>query len=290
MLMMNLRRLFLICVTIVCQFPSHIALASSHFRLDEEHFSLRLDATQRFIEPAETVRIMIEDWGNPAAQVMEQNPLGMIVDQDFPKGSSWGIIITASHDGHIADKDANRISDSSLIGKLRREYLRMNKQRKAAGTAPVTSLHWALEPQYDSQAHHIIWAKKIGFGNDGTRTVNYAARILGRENTIHFNAVGSMDQLDAIARSVQSVLTTSAFDEGFRYRDYDARYHRTADYGLVALIAGQPKLKTHPLQNLWARLSSSSNLMGSSHLTMAVLFGLTAALGRWLTRRRLPEF
>lgn len=282
--MMILRRLFLIWVAFCCQFSSHVALANSQFRLDEENFSMRLDPELRFIDAAETVRIMIKDWGNPAAHVMEQNPLGMIVDQSFPRGSRWGIVITATHDGHVPDKDASRLGNDNLLQILRKEYMRLNKQRKAAGSAPVTSLDWAMEPQYDSEAHHITWAKELGFGRNGTRSLNYSVRILGRENAIHLNAVGPMDQLDRITRSVQAVVTGSSFDDGYRYEDFNPLYHRTADYGLKGLVAGQPTLRVSRLQNLW------QNLMGPSNLMVAGLFGFAVALGRWLTRRRLPEF
>ncbi len=281
---MTLRRLFLIWVAVFCQFPSHVALANSLYRLDQEFFSMRLDPNLRFLDADETVRIMIKDWGNPAAHVMEQNPLGMIVDQSFPKGSRWGIVITSSHDGHVPDKDAPRMDEDSLLQMLRKEYLRMNKQRKAAGAAPVTSLDWALEPQYDHKAHHITWAKELGFGRDGTRTLNYAVRILGRENAIHLNAVGPMDQIDVITRSMQSIVSGSAFDDGYRYEDFNPLYHRTADYGLKGLVAGQPQMRMTRLQNLW------QNLIGTSNLMIFGLFGFAVALGRWMTRRRLPEF
>jgi uncharacterized membrane-anchored protein len=283
-LMMNLRRLFLICVAVFCQFPSRVALGDSLYRLDEEYFSMLLDPTLRFIDAEETARIMIKDWGNPAAHVMEQNPLGMIVAQDFPKSVRWGIVITASHDGHIPDQDADRMQGNNLLQILRKEYLRMNKQRRAAGSAPVTRLDWALEPQYNPQSHHIAWAKDLSFGRDGSRTLNYSVRILGRENAIHLNAVGPMDELDAITRSMQSVVAASAFDEGFRYEDFNPLYHRTANYGLTGLVTGQPQMRLSRFQNLW------QNMIGSSNLMIAGLFGFAVALGRWLTRRRLPEF
>jgi uncharacterized membrane-anchored protein len=282
--MMILRKLFLVLVAAFCQFPSHVALGNSDYRLDEEYFSMRLEPNLRFIDAEETARIMMKDWGNPAAHVMEQNPLGMIVEQSFPKGSRWGIVITASHDGHVPDKDAPRMDENNLLQILRKEYLRMNKQRKAAGAAPVTSLEWAIEPQYDKDGHHITWAKDLGFGRSGARTLNYAVRILGRENAIHLNAVGPMDQLDTIARAMDSVVAGSAFDDGFRYEDFNPLYHRTADYGLKNLVAGQPQIRMTRLQNLW------QNLIGTSNLMIAGLFGFAVAMGRWLTRRRLPEF
>lgn len=282
--MMTLRRLFLIWVAVFCQFPSHVALGNSDYRLDEEFFSMRLEPHLRFIDAEETVRIMIKDWGNPAAHVMEQNPLGMIVDESFPKGSRWGIVITASHDGHVPDKDAPHMGGNNLLQILRKEYLRLNKQRKASGSAPVTSLHWALEPQYHAETHHITWAKELGFGQGGKRTLNYAVRILGRENAIHLNAVGPMDQLESITRSVQAVVAGSAFDDGYRYEDFNPLYHRTADYGLKGLVAGHAPVRMTRMQNLW------QNLVGSSNLMLAGLFGFAVALGRWLTRRRLPEF
>jgi uncharacterized membrane-anchored protein len=282
--MMIVRRLFLVCVALFCQLPSHVALAGSLYRLDDENFSLRLDPNLRFIDAEETARIMIKDWGNPASHVMEQNPLGMIVDQSFPQGARWGIVITASHDGHVPDKDAAWMDENNLLQILRKEYLKMNKQRKASGAAPVTSVDWALEPQYNAADHHITWAKQLGFGKDGTRTLNYAVRILGRENAIHMNAVGPMDQLDSITTSMQSIVAGSSFDDGYRYEDFNPLYHRTADYGLKGLVAGQPQLRISRLQNLW------QHLLGPSNLMMAGLFGFVVMLVRWLTRRRLPEF
>jgi uncharacterized membrane-anchored protein len=282
--MMYVRRLFLISVAVFQLLSSRVALGSALYRLDEEHFSMRLDPSLRFIDAEETVRIMIKDWGNPAAHVMEQDPLGMIVAQNFPEKTRWGIVITASHDGHIPDQDADHIQRNNLLQILRKEYLRMNKQRKAAGSAPVTRLDWALEPQYHPESHSIVWAKDLSFGRDGSRTLNYAVRILGRENAIHLNAVGSMDQLEVITQSMQSVLAGSVFDEGFRYEDFNPLYHRTAAYGLTGLVTGHVQTRISPIENLW------QNMIGSSNLMVAGLFGFAVALGRWLTRRRLPEF
>jgi uncharacterized membrane-anchored protein len=284
--MMILRRLCLFVGISLLQLTAEAVLADSAFRLDDEHFSFRLDSNLRFIDAKETARIMIEDWGNPASHVMEQNPLGMIVDQNFPRNSTWGIVITASHDGHIPDKDAKKIDNDGILQTLRKEYKRMNRERKSAGQAPVTSLDWALEPQYDKRRHQISWAKTLGFGPSETRTLNYAVRILGRENAIHLNAVGSMDQLAAITRSMQTIIAGSAFDEGFRYEDFNALYHRRADYGLVGLVAGPPKSKASRLENLWQNLTGHTN----SQYMIAGLFGFVVVLGRLMTRRRLPEF
>lgn len=278
--MMNLRRLFFICIALLCQMPSHVALA---LRIDDEHFSIDLPDDYRFVDAAETTQIMTRIWGNPATHVNEQAPLGMIVAKNFSRSSvRWGIIITATHDGHVMDKDAARIDDGSLLQAIRREYFRLNKDRKAAGSAPVTSLDWAVEPHYDRSSNKVVFAKDIGFGKKGTRTLNYAVRVLGRENAIHFTAVGNMEDMPMIALALQAILVTSRFDSGFQYRDFNPRYHRVAEYGLLGLIAGQPKLRLGPMQGAIRAFSMS--------LLIVALGGLAIMLGRYVIRRRLPEF
>jgi uncharacterized membrane-anchored protein len=282
-------RIMFLTVAVLCQLPPRalaqgLNLQSGVIRMEAEHFTIRLTDNYRYINAADTVRIMVDIWGNPRAQVLEQNPLGMIVDKNFvAEAGAAGIMITVSHDGHILDKDAHRLDDDALLQVIRKDSTNRNKEREAVGADPVTDLDWAVEPYYDRNAHKVYWAKNISFGKDRVRTLNYAVRALGRESTIHFNAISRMDRLNPIKRAMQNIMANSEFDPGFRYQDFNPRRHRLAEYGLVGLVAGRVKLKPGFIQNIWNALMGSSGMMLGSLAALAIM-------GRYMLRRRLPEF
>lgn len=261
-----------------------IKLLDGPMRIDAEQFTIRLVDDYRYINAKDTSRILIEAWGNPAQQIADQKPLGMIVPKDFiEQGALWGVVVTASHDGHIIDKDADKIDYDGLLEKMRDDAKFANQERKSAGAALITSIDWATEPHHDSLSHKIYWAKEITFGRSPVPTLNYAVRILGRENTINFNAVGSMDRFAGISAAMQTVLAFSEFDVGYRYQDFNPKYHRVATYGLPGLVAGQMITKLTALKAVLHQLLSSSKLF------VAGLSGLAVVLGRFLGRKKPPE-
>jgi uncharacterized membrane-anchored protein len=63
-------------------------------------------------------------------------------------------------------------------------------------------------------------------------------RVLGREGVLSMNAVAGMPQLASIETDMQQLLKVAAFNEGYRYEEFNEDTDRMAAYGLGALVAG----------------------------------------------------
>ncbi len=76
------------------------------------------------------------------------------------------------------------------------------------------------------------------FGGEGTSTLNYNIRMLGRRGVLVLNAIASMDQLAAVEKATPEILAMVNFQDGHRYADFNASTDKVATYGLAALVAG----------------------------------------------------
>ena len=301
--MMIWKNIFLFVVAMTCQLHSHPALATRRsaalaedvktklrleeglIRFENEQFSIRLDSEYRFINARDTRRILVETWGTPASQVAEQNPLGMIVPRQFTlRDPSWGIVVRATHDGHVEGHDAAKMDVRAILEALREEDALARKARKNQNNDPIATIVWAVEPAYDALAHTMFWAKSIGGSRNVARTLHYSVRFLGRESVMHFDVVSTMDRLPSVTKAMQTIVAFSEFDLGSRYEDYNSKYHRAASYTRPELISSRVKAKSAILQNLMGQGANRAPLF------IASLSGLALIIGKIFARRRKPEF
>ena len=64
--------------------------------------TLDLPATFRYLDPADSARILVDAWGNPPGS----KTLGMIFPADISPlaENGWGVVITYDEEGHIKDR------------------------------------------------------------------------------------------------------------------------------------------------------------------------------------------
>lgn len=111
---------------------------------------------------------------------------------------------------------------------------------------------------------------ELALGTTPAHTLNYNVRVLGRRGVLVLNAVGSMDQLQAIKPAMQQVLGFVNFNEGHRYADFLPGKDRTAAYGIAGLVAGVVAAKAGLFKILIAGLLAAKKLVIAGVLAAAV--------------------
>lgn len=234
--------------------------------------TLKLPANFRYLDPADTEKVLVQGWGNPPGN----KTLGMIV----PAGvgvlgeEGWGVVVTYEADGHVADSDADSIRYDQLLKDMQASMEQDNAERKKQGYAPMRLVGWADMPRYDKASHKLYWAKEFKTEGASENSLNYNIRVLGRQGVLVLNAVASMRQISEIRREMRAVTAFSDFAAGHRYADFDGRIDRSADYGLAALVAGGAAAKLGLFGKLFALLLAFKKV-----ILLAV-----GGLGLWLVK------
>ena len=193
----------------------------------------------RFLNAADAKTLLIKE-GNPPDAVSDIE--GLLLPQTASGQDSWFVVLTENTDGHVSDADAASINYSQLLSQMQASVRENNKARTDAGYDAVNLLGWAETPSYDPLRHSMVWAKDVVFGSAAAssshHTLNYAVRVLGRQDVLELNAVGSSEQLAQIKAGMAAVLPAVSFSTGNRYQDFQQGSDKLAAYGLAGLVAG----------------------------------------------------
>jgi uncharacterized membrane-anchored protein len=254
--------------------PPELKYQSGDILLPNKVATLHLEQNYRYLDPAETEKLLVA-WGNPPGAETMGAVLPANVDPFEETG--WAVIVTYLDDGHVDDADAKKIDYSDLIEDMKEGTRADNKERTSQGYQPVELLGWAEPPHYDEVARKLYWAKELRFGSSEVHSLNYDVRVLGREGVLSMNAVAGMPQLSSIERDMKDLLRVAAFNEGYRYEDYNESTDRMAAYGLGALVAGGLAAKAGLFAKLGALLLAFKKFIV---LGLAAIGGAIAKLFR----------
>ena len=238
--------------------------------------TLDLPASFRYLDPADTTRVLVDGWGNPPGFAS----LGMIVPAGVNpiSAAGWGVIVTYDKDGHVKDDDADSIKYDELLKEMQEATQQNNAARKEQGYAPMNLVGWAEPQSYDKAHHKLYWAKELRTDGDRENGLNYNIRVLGREGVLVLNAVAGMSQIAQIKTEMQHVTAFTDFTVGNRYADFDSKTDKVAEYGIAALVAGGVAAKLGLFGKLFALLLAFKKLVA-----LAVI-GLGASLLRFFKR------
>jgi uncharacterized membrane-anchored protein len=234
------------------QFEASVSYQSGQIKLPGGIATLNLPPSFRYLNPADTERVLVEGWGNPRGQ----KSLGMIVPAKtgLMTPAGWGVIVTYDPDGHVKDDDADAIKYDALLKEMQEGTEANNEERKKQGYAPMHLVGWAEQPRYDKASHKLYWAKELNTAGDTGNGLNYNIRVLGREGVLVLNAVAGMDQIDTIRSEMKQVVAFTEFTPGNTYADFNSTTDKMADYGIAALVAGGVAAKMGLFGKLFALL------------------------------------
>ena len=251
------------------QFMASLKFQQGKITLPNGIATLDLPASFRYLDPADSTRILVDAWGNPPGG----KTLGMIFPTDIsPLGETgWGVVITYDEEGHIKDDDADSIKYDELLKNMQEAMKEANEERKEHGYAAMNLVGWAEAPHYDKTSHKFYWAKEYtSDDNQGQNSLNYNIRILGRKGVLVLNAVAGMKQINEIKTEMKNVVAFTDFTSGNGYNDFSVGTDKVAEYGLAALVAGGVAAKLGFFGKIFAFLLVFKK---------AVLLGLAAAGG-----------
>lgn len=238
---------------------------------------LRLPEKFRYLDPADTRKVLVDLWGNPPTGA---DSLGMIVPTDVtlldPK--CWATVITWSGDGYINDDDATAIDYRQLLQSMQESVKQANIDRVRDGYPSLELVGWAMPPHYDRESHKLYWAKDLKFGDSDEHTLNYCVRMLARRGVLELNAVGSMQQLDEVRKATPELLNMVSFVQGQRYVDFNPATDQVATYGVAALIAGGVAAKAGLFKGLFVALLAAKKLI------IVVIIGALALCRKFIVR------
>jgi len=231
-----------------------------------------------FLESAEAKYILEDVWGNPG----DNDVLGILVPKDVNllEADSWAIVYTYEEDGHIDDGDAADYDYDELLEEMKKQTAEGSIERVRMGYQSIELIGWAKSPYYDKASHKLHWAKEIKFGDDETNTLNYNIRMLGRKGVLVMNVVAGLDNLKTVENNMDAILTSTNFNNGNRYEDFDSSIDKVAEYGIGGLIAGGILAKTGLLAKIGIFL-----LKGWKLIAVGVV-GLFAALKNKIFKKK----
>lgn len=206
--------------------------------LDNGVATLNIPAGFRFLDAAQSVRVLSELWGNPD----DGSTLGMVFPENVGvlDANTYAFEVTYDEIGYVEDSDAEDIDYDDMLKDLQQEEGPINEQRIADGYPPVHTLGWASTPYYDKSKKVLHWAKELQFGDSAAgTTLNYNVRILGRKGVLQLNAISGMAELEHVKASIPAVLAMASFNDGFRYDQFDDSTDEVAALTVGGLVAGK---------------------------------------------------
>ena len=240
-------------------------IQSLHFQtgeiaLAEADAHLHLQPGFRYLNQADTRKVLEDLWGNPP----DEDVLGMLVPDNagLESDHSWAVVLTYSNeDGHVSDEDAAKIDYTQMLKDMQEGIHDANPERKKAGYSTMELIGWAQPPRYDAETKKLHWAKELAFSDSDGHTLNYDIRVLGREGYLSLEAISDMADQPLVNEGMQKVLPMAEFDSGHRYADFNPKTDKLAAYGLAALVAGGVAAKTGLLTKIGLMLLAAKKFV-----------------------------
>lgn len=174
-----------------------------------------------------TTRAMLKQRGDPVSG----EELGFLQHTN----GEWAVYFKFEATGYIKDDDTNQLNAAELLDSYRKGTAEGNKQREAAGRAPIEIVGWDQEPKYDPVTHNLTWCLRAT--SEGQEFVNYNTRLLGRKGVMKVVLACDPKDLPTTLPEFQGLLAKHQFLTGESYAEYKPG-DKVAKYGLGALVLG----------------------------------------------------
>ncbi len=197
--------------------------------------TLKVPETFYYLNPKNTETILVDVWGNPPGT----QTLGMLMPEKYTPfdAEGWAVTIEYVADGYVSDDDAADINYDKMLKQMIKETKAGSVEREQAGYGTMELLGWAEPPFYSHSGKHLYWGKDLLFDGE-TRVLNYDIRTLGREGVLSMTFIADSSQLAEVNDAREEVINMAAFNEGYRYEDFEPGKDKVAAYGISALVAG----------------------------------------------------
>ncbi len=239
-----------------------------------------------FYGPSDARTILVEIWENPPSEA--EGVLGIIMPAGTsPHERSWGAIVTWEPIGWVSSEDARDADYDEMLAQMQADARALSRERRAEGYPEVQVLGWAQEPQHDSVANTVSWARELRFFDGSPHALHYDLRLLGRRGVLSMNMVGEMDQLEEIRTGAGELARRTQFNPGARYADFDEERDEVASYGVAGLVATGVGVALAKNLGALALLGKLAQPIGIALLVLAA--ALVTPFRRWFGGKGRPK-
>ncbi|HEY1382045.1 MAG TPA: DUF2167 domain-containing protein [Dongiaceae bacterium] len=140
-------------------------------------------------------------------------------------------------EGYVSDSDWKDVDGNELLKQYRDSTDASNEERGKNGFEPMHVVGWLEPPHYDQTTHTVTYAMELN--DKDSHWANAVALRLGRAGYTELTWVGSIDGFKTAGGRpdlLNEALGSHAFEEGFRYGDYQ-KGDKVAAYGIAGLVA-----------------------------------------------------
>ncbi|MBC7849500.1 MAG: DUF2167 domain-containing protein [Chitinophagaceae bacterium] len=235
---------------------------------------MKIPAGFKYLNVAQSKYIIEDVWGN----LPQDNLQGMLFPENSDPfdDSSYAFIITYNPIGFVKDADAGDINYDDMMKEMKKDEIKENEERAAAGVRALNTVGWAAKPYYDEKNKVLHWALNLKSAEATENTLNYRVMILGRKGLLSMNAVAPIYALDSVRNHIDEVLAMPQFTAGNKYSDFDPKVDDVAAWTIGGLVAGKVLAKVGFLAIILKYLKF-------------ILLGIAAVGGgvwKWITGRR----
>ncbi len=205
--------------------------------LGEGLATLKVPEGFKFLDEAQSQRVLTDLWGNPPS-----NSMGLLFPEDMTPmhdNFTYCVEVTYAEEGYIDDEDAKDLDYNDLLEEMQEDTKASNDERVQLGYPSVELVGWASSPYYDKENKKLHWAKELKFDDTEINTLNYNIRVLGRKGYLNLNAIGDISVLNTFNADRDNILHSVEFTPGNRYSDFNPDIDKVAAYGIGGLIAGK---------------------------------------------------
>jgi uncharacterized membrane-anchored protein len=179
--------------------------------------------------------------------------LGYITPKDF----SWFAVFEFENCGYVKDDEKNALDADKIMEQMQEGQEQANKQLKKMGMPELQLLGWHTPPFYNPETKNLEWAIRLR-GEDGTESINYKTKLLGRRGVMDVVLVCDESQMATVVPEYQKLIAGYQFVSDQSYAAF-TKGDKIAEYGLTGLIVGGGLLaaaKSGLLVKLWKPIAA----------------------------------
>lgn len=207
--------------------------------LSNGQISLNIPAGFKFLDAAQSRRVLVDVWGNPPSAAADV--LGMIfpANREVLQDSSYSFVVTYEETGYVKDDDAAEIDYDKMLKQMKEDEVAENEERAKQGYFTIHTVGWAQKPFYDKQRNVLHWAQEFRAGDAEVNTLNYDVRVLGRKGVLSLRAISTINELPLVNANIDQILNIASFNKNYAYSDFDSGLDKVAAVGIGGLVAGK---------------------------------------------------
>jgi uncharacterized membrane-anchored protein len=218
---------------------SSFKFKTGKIELSNGQISLNIPAGFKFLDAAQSRRVLVDVWGNPPESASDV--LGMIfpANSEVLTDSSYAFTVSYEETGYVKDNDAADINYDDMLKQMKEDEVASNEARAKQGYFTIHTVGWAQKPYYDNKRNVLHWAKEFRAGDAEVNTLNYDVRVLGRKGVLSLRAISTINELPLVNANIDQILNIASFNKNYAYGDFDSGLDKVAAVGIGGLVAGK---------------------------------------------------